>query len=100
MKSALDCLAKQSDVGALSKAAMTESLRRRFDIDNIQVVDVGKYLVETRGRTKVIRLNYPVVIPLMLDDPALLEFEHAREVRPLNRPPAELYRRLQGFNLW
>lgn len=82
VKSALDSLAKQSDVGALSKAAMTESLRRRFDIDNIHGVDVGKYLaVETRGRTKMIRLNYQAVVPLMFNVSALLEFEHAREVR-------------------
>lgn len=82
VKSALDSLAKQSDVGALSKAAMAESLRRRFDIDNIHGVDVGKYLaVETRGRTKMIRLNYQAVVPLMFNVSALLEFEHAREVR-------------------
>ncbi len=82
VKSALDSLAKQSDVGALSKAAMTESLRRRFDIDNIHGVDVGKYLVvEMRGRTKMIRLNYQAVVPLMFNVSALLEFEHAREVR-------------------
>jgi hypothetical protein len=30
---------------------------------------------------KVIRLNYPVVIPLMFNVSLLLEFEHAREVR-------------------
>lgn len=82
VKAAMDSLAKQSDAGSLSKAAMAESLSKRFDVDTITSVDPAKYLViETRARTRVIRFNYQVVVPLMFNVSALLEFEHAREVR-------------------
>ncbi len=82
VKAAMDSLAKQSDVGSLSKGAMAESLRKRFDIDSITSVDPAKYLViEQRPRIRIIRLDYQVVVPLMFNVSALLEFEHAREVR-------------------
>lgn len=82
VNAAMDSLAKQPDIGSLSKAAMVESLRKRFDIDSITTVDPAKYLtIEQRPRTRVIRLDYQVVVPLMFNVSALLEFEHAREVR-------------------
>jgi hypothetical protein len=82
VKAAMDSLAKQPDVGSLSRAAMVESLRKRFDIDMITGVDPAKYLaIEQRPRTRVIRFDYQVVVPLMFNVSALLEFEHAREVR-------------------
>jgi hypothetical protein len=82
LKSALDSLVKQPDVGSLSKAAMANSLRKRMDIDNIGYVDPGKDLsLENRGRVRVIRVRYQPVIPLMFSVSALLEFDHTREVR-------------------
>lgn len=82
INSALDSLAKQSDVGSLSKAAISESLRKRFDIDNISYVDPVKDLtLENRGRMRVIRLHYTPTIPLMFNVSLLLEFDHTREVR-------------------
>ncbi|MBI3574267.1 MAG: DUF4845 domain-containing protein [Gammaproteobacteria bacterium] len=82
VKSALDSLAKQSDVGSLSKAAISESLRKRFDIDNISYVNPVKDLIlENRGRMRVIRLHYQPTIPLMFNVSLLLEFDHTREVR-------------------
>ncbi len=82
VKAAMDSLAKQPDAGSLSKAALVDSLRKRFDIDMITDVDPGKYLaIEQRARTRVIRLDYQAVVPLMFNVSALLEFRHAREVR-------------------
>lgn len=82
INSALDSLAKQSDVGSLSKAAISESLRKRFDVDNISYADPVKDLtLENRGRMRVIRLHYKPVIPLMFNVSLLLEFNHTREVR-------------------
>ncbi|HLD14179.1 MAG TPA: DUF4845 domain-containing protein [Burkholderiales bacterium] len=82
INSALDSLAKQSDIGSLSKAAISESLRKRFDIDNISYADPVKDLtLENRGRMRVIRLHYQPVIPLMFNVSLLLEFDHTREVR-------------------
>ena len=82
IKSALDSLTKQSDIGSLSKAAISESLRKRMDIDNIGYVDPVKDLsLENRGRVRVIRVRYQPVIPLMFNISVLLEFDHTREVR-------------------
>jgi len=82
VKSAMDSLAQQPDIGSLSKAGVAEALRKRFDIDNITGVDVNRYLrIEQRGPKKLIRLDYEVVVPLMFNVSALLDFEHAREVR-------------------
>ena len=90
LKSALDSLVKQPDVGSLSKAALADSLRKRIDIDNIGYVDPGKDLsLENRGRVRVIRVRYQPVIPLMFNVSALLEFDHTREVRALNRAHAD-----------
>ncbi len=82
VSSAMDSLAKQSDIGAMSKAGVAEALRKRFDIDSVTSVDVNRYLkVEQRGPKKIIRLDYQVTVPLMLNVSALLDFEHTREVR-------------------
>lgn len=82
INSALDSLTKQSDIGSLSKAAISESLRKRFDIDNISYADPVKDLtLENRGRMRVIRLHYKPEIPLMFNVSLLLEFNHTREVR-------------------
>lgn len=82
LKSALDSLVKQPDVGSLSKAAMADSLRKRMDIDNIGYVDPTRDLsLENRGRMRIIRLRYQPVIPLMFNVSMLLEFDHTREVR-------------------
>lgn len=82
VKSALDSLVKQPDIGSLSKAAVSDSLRKRIQIDNIDYVDPVKDLtLENRGRMRIIRLRYQPVIPLMFNVSALLEFDHTREVR-------------------
>lgn len=82
VKAAMDSLAQQSDIGSLSKAGVAEALRKRFDIDNVTTVDVNRYLViEQRGPKRIIRLDYQVTVPLMFNVSALLDFEHAREVR-------------------
>lgn len=80
--SALDSMAKQPDIGSLSKAAIADSLRKRIDIDNISHVDPVKDLtLENRGRMRIIRLRYQPRIPLMFNISMLLEFDHTREVR-------------------
>ena len=69
-------------MGSLSKAAISESLRKRFDIDNISYADPVKDLtLENRGRMRVIRLHYQPTIPLIFNVSLLLEFDHTREVR-------------------
>lgn len=81
VKSALDSLAKQSDVGALGKPEIAEALGKRFDIDMVEGIDLKNGLiVETRGRMKVIRIQYEQVIPMVANISALLEFSHEKQV--------------------
>lgn len=82
VKAALDSLVKQPDVGSLSKAAMADALRKRFEIDNIEYVNPTRDLsLENRGRTRVIRMRYQPVIPVLFNISFLLDFDHTREVR-------------------
>ena len=81
VKSALDSLAKQSDVGSLGKGEISEALSKRFDIDMVEGINLGTALVvETRGRMKVIRIQYEQVIPMAGNISALLEFSHEKQV--------------------
>lgn len=82
VKAALDSLVKQPDAGSLSKAAMADSLRKRFEIDNIEYANPTRDLsLENRGRTRVIRMRYQPVIPVLFNVSLLLDFDHTREVR-------------------
>ena len=82
VKAALDSLARQPDVGTLSRADISTALEKRFDIDNIDAVKLGQDLsVETRGRQKVIRIRYDNVVPVAGNLSILLEFDHIKEVR-------------------
>jgi hypothetical protein len=81
VRSALDSLAKQSDAGALGKPEIAEALGKRFDIDMVEGLDLKNALVvETRGRMKVIRIQYEQVIPMVYNISALLEFSHEKQV--------------------
>ncbi len=82
VKGALDGLARQPDAGSMTKADVTASLSKRFDVDNISGVNLSKDVtVETRGRTKIIRIRYENVIPVIGNLSILLEFDHAKEVK-------------------
>ena len=82
VKAALDGLARQPDIGTMSRADISLSLEKRFDIDNIDAVKLAQDLtVETRGRLKVIRIRYDNIIPIVGNLSILLEFDHIKEVR-------------------
>lgn len=82
VKGALDSLARQPDVGNMSKAEVTEAIRKRLEIDNADSMDLSQTLViEARGRMKVIRINYESVVPMVYNISALLIFDHRLEVR-------------------
>lgn len=83
IRSALDSLAREADVGSKSKPELAETLQKRFDIDDVTSVTPAKHLVlEARGRNiRVIRIRYEAVVPLFYNISALLEFDHAKEVR-------------------
>lgn len=82
VKAALDGLARQSDIGTMSRADISSALEKRFDIDNIDAVKLAQDLsVETRGRQKIIRIRYDNIIPIVGNLSILLEFDHVKEVR-------------------
>jgi hypothetical protein len=82
VRAALDSLVRQPDAGAMGKAEIMTALYKRFDIDNVTHVKLETDLsIEARDRNKVIRIRYEAVVPMAYNISALLEFDHAREVR-------------------
>jgi hypothetical protein len=82
VKSALDSLAKQQDIGTMTKADIVNTMQKRFDIDNVSYVKPAQHMtIETRGRNRTIRITYEAVVPIFSNISVLLEFDHTREVR-------------------
>ncbi|HEX9812450.1 MAG TPA: DUF4845 domain-containing protein [Burkholderiales bacterium] len=80
VSTALNGLATESGAGAMSKAELLSRLEKRFDIDNVTNVKSNQLAIETRGKVKVMRLSYEVVVPLVYNVSALLEFDHVSQV--------------------
>jgi len=83
VKSALDGLSQQPDVGTMTVPDIREAIRKRLEIDSADdLFDLNKVVtVEPRGRVKVIRFNYESVIPMAYNISALIDFDHSIEVR-------------------
>lgn len=82
IKSALDSLSRQPDVGTMSKAQVSEAIRKRLEIDNADNFDLANTLtVEPHGKMKSVRINYETVVPMAFNVSALISFNHAIEVR-------------------
>lgn len=80
VRSALEGLSREANSGGLTKVELVQRLEKRFDIDNVTAVKASQMVIEARGRQKVMRMTYEVVVPLVYNISALLEFDHAREV--------------------
>jgi len=79
---ALNSLSRQPDAGSMTVPQVKEALRKRLEIDSADNFDLEKTLtVEPRGKMKSIRINYESVVPIMFNISALLNFDHAIEVR-------------------
>lgn len=82
IKSALESLGRQPDVGAMTVPEITEAIRKRLEIDNADNFDLGSSLTVTaKGKTKIVRINYESVTPMLFNVSALLTFDHSIEVR-------------------
>lgn len=82
VKSALESLGRQSDAGTMTVPEIQEAIRKRLEIDNADDFDLsGSLTVTARGKTKVIRINYESVTPMLFNISALLTFDHSIEVR-------------------
>lgn len=82
VKGALESLGRQPDAGSMSVPEITEAIRKRLEIDSADDFDLSKSLTVTaKGRTKVIRINYESVTPMVYNVSVLLTFDHSIEVR-------------------
>jgi len=81
VKTALESLGRQPDVGSMTVPAIQEAIRKRLEIDSADSFDLSALTVETKGKTKTIRIKYEAVVPMAFNISALLSFDHAVEVR-------------------
>jgi len=82
VKSTLDNLAKQGDVGTMSRDDLIISLDKRFDIDNITHIDLKQDLkLEKRGNFRLIKIHYEVEAPVFGNVYLLLKFKHDKQVK-------------------
>jgi hypothetical protein len=66
----------------MANSEIQEAIRKRLEIDNADTFDLSKTLsISTRGKMKVIRINYETVVPMAFNVSALLSFDHSIEVR-------------------
>jgi hypothetical protein len=82
IQGALTSLGRQPDAGSMSVPEIQEAIRKRLEIDSADDFDLGSSLTVTpRGKTRVIRINYESVTPILFNISALLTFDHSVEVR-------------------
>lgn len=82
IRTVMENLARQPDFGSMTREQMVESLQKRFDIEQVQRVDLRNDLrIEPRGRMKVVTIEYQVVVPLAYNISALLDFKKSVEAQ-------------------
>lgn len=81
VKTALENVAKQPDVGNMDKIEIRNTIQRRFDIEDVKNVDLNKHLfVEKKPGATVIRIAYEVRVPIAYNVTALLDFDTSKTV--------------------
>lgn len=76
VKTSLENLARQPDVGDMEKTQIKAALERRFSIEDVNSVDLGKALyVEKNPGSMTIRIAYERRVPLAYNVTALIEFD-------------------------
>ena len=81
VRTALDGIMREAGVEAMGRAEIAERLSKRFDIDNVTNVTAEQVQIKPMGKTQQVVMEYEVVVPLFFNISALLEFNHARQVR-------------------
>jgi hypothetical protein len=82
VKTALSSVARQPDFGSMTRPEIVSALEKRFDVDDITHVVPNKDLImETRGRTRLLRIEYERVIPIVGNLSILLSFNHIQETK-------------------
>ncbi len=80
VSTAIENVAKQAGSASFSRKEIETALDRRFEIDDVRRVKLADHLIIERGengRGNVIRIQYEVVVPLVYNMSALLEFDHS-----------------------
>ncbi|MDH3669718.1 MAG: DUF4845 domain-containing protein [Gammaproteobacteria bacterium] len=79
VRSALDSIEQEARSGMSNREIMT-ALQKRFDIDDVEHVDLADVTIERQGKLKVINIQYEAVVHLVANISALMEFEHSAGV--------------------
>ena len=80
VNAALDSIEQEASGSGMSKPEIIVALRKRFDIDDIEHIDLSDVTIERRGVFKVINIEYEAVVHLVLNISALMEFNHSAEI--------------------
>ncbi len=83
VKTAVDNIASQPNAASMTRDDIVNGLERRFEIDDVDNVDLKKDLhVERSGGSgpMVIRVAYEVRVPLAYNITALIEFNNVAQV--------------------
>lgn len=84
VRTALENVTKQANVGGMPKEELMGMLQKRFDIEDVRLVDLRKDLkVETQNRVKTISIAYEARIPLAYNISALLAFDNRVQVKAI-----------------
>ena len=81
VKTALEGVSKQPGAGDMEKSQIKAALDRRFNIDEVNDVDLSKSLfVEKKPGSMTIRIAYERRVPLAYNVTALIDFDDTVQV--------------------
>jgi hypothetical protein len=79
---ALKSLSRQPGIGVAPPEELMAMLQKRFDVDDIDRVDLRKALkIEAKNKVKTITVSYETRVPLAYNISVLLEFSNSVEVK-------------------
>jgi len=82
VRTTLNNLVKQSDIGTMTRDDIVTSLEKRFDIDTISHINLKQDLtVEKRGPFRIIQIHYETEIPVVGNLYFVLKFRHDKQVK-------------------
>lgn len=81
VKKTLDSVSQQPDIGILEKGQIKTAFERRFNIEDINAIDLNKSLiVEKKPGSMIIRIAYTREVPLFYNVTALIKFDDTAQV--------------------
>ncbi len=83
IKTALQGIARQAETGGMSQEDIIVAIQKRLEIENMDMtIDLRKNLkIESRGKSKIIRIAYEVRVPMAYNITVLLDFNEAAEMK-------------------